>query len=60
MENDASLKAVTSKSIRKLDKVKSILDKLTKTGVVTTPYYAKAYPRHFRNLGRDTPPLIHI
>lgn len=55
-----SLKETASMSIRELDKAKRILDRQAKTGVVTIPYYAEAYPRYFRNLGRDAPPLIHI
>ena len=60
MGNDGFLKTVASGSIRELDKAKRILDRQAKAGVVTIPYYAEAYPRHFRNLGRDAPPLIHI
>ena len=60
MEYDGSLKAVVSKSIYELDKAKRILDRQAKAGVVTIPYYAETYPRHFRNLGMDAPPLIHV
>ena len=45
---------------RELDKAKRILDRQVKAGVVTIPYYAETYPRHFRNLGMDAPPLIHV
>ena len=60
MESDGSLKAVASESIRELDKAKRILDRQAKAGVATIPYYAETYPRHFRNLGMDAPPLIHV
>lgn len=60
MEYDGSLKAVVSKSTCELDKAKRILDRQVKAGVVTIPYYAETYPRHFRNLGMDAPPLIHV
>lgn len=58
--NNSSLKAVAAKSIHELDKAKRILDRQAKAGVITIPYYAEEYPRHFRNLGSDAPPLIHI
>ena len=60
MEYAGSLKAVVSKSTSELDKAKRILDRQAKAGVVTIPYYAETYPRHFRNLGMDAPPLIHV
>ena len=60
MEYAGSLKAVVSKSTSELDKAKRILDRQAKAGVVTIPYYAETYPRHFRNLGMDPPPLIHV
>lgn len=60
MEYGGSLKAVVSKSIHELDKAKRILDRQAKAGVATIPYYAETYPRHFRNLGMDAPPLIHV
>lgn len=60
IENNSSLKAVAAKSIHELGKAKRLLDRQAKAGVVTIPYYAEAYPRHFRNLGWDAPPLIHI
>lgn len=60
MENGGSLKAVVSGAVRELDKAKRILERQAKAGMATIPYYAEAYPRHFRNLGRDAPPLIHI
>ena len=60
MVNDGSLKTVVSESTHELDKAKRILDRQAKAGVITIPYYAETYPRHFRNLGRDAPLLIHI
>ena len=60
MEYAGSLKAVVSKSTSELDKAKRILDRQAKAGVVTIPYYAETYSRHFRNLGMDAPPLIHV
>ena len=60
MENDGSLKAVVSESFHELDKAKRILDRQAKAGVAAIPYYAETYPRHFRNLGMDAPPLIHV
>ena len=60
MEYGGSLKAIVSKSTSELDKAKRILDRQVKAGVVTIPYYAETYPRHFRNLGMDAPPLIHV
>lgn len=60
IENNSSLKAVAVKSMHELDRAKRILDRQAKAGVVTIPYYAEEYPCHFRNLGRDAPPLIHI
>lgn len=47
-------------SIRELDKARRILDRQAKAEVVTIPYYDEAYPRHFRSLCEDTPPLIHV
>ena len=60
MEYNDSLKDIVSKSTSELDKAKRILDSQVKAGVVTIPYYAETYPRHFRNLGMDAPPLIHV
>ena len=60
MEYGGSLKAIVSKSTSELDKAKRTLDRQVKAGVVTIPYYAETYPRHFRNLGMDAPPLIHV
>ena len=60
MEYNDSLKAVVSKSIHELDKAKRILGRQAKAGVATIPYYAETYPRHFRNLDMDAPPLIHV
>ena len=57
---EAPLNTVASMSIRELDKAKRILDRQTKAGVVTIPYYDEAYPHHFRNLCGDAPPLIHV
>ncbi len=51
---------MVSMSIYELDKAKRILDRQEKAGVVTIPYYAETYPRHFRNLDMDAPPLIHV
>ena len=60
MEYNDSLKAVASESTHELDKAKRILDRQAKAGVVTIPYYAETYPRHFCNLCMDAPPLIHV
>lgn len=60
IENNGSLKPVAAKYIHELDKAKRILDRQAKAGVITIPYYAEEYPRRFRNLGWDAPPLIHI
>lgn len=55
-----SLKETASMSIRELDRAKRILDRQRKAGVITIPYCDEAYPHHFRNLGRDAPPLVHV
>lgn len=60
MEYAGSLKTLVSKSTSELAKARRILDRQTKAGVVTIPYYDDMYPRHFRNLGIDAPPLIHV
>ena len=59
-EVNERLKMTAAKASRELDKAKRILNRQAKAGVVTIPYYADDYPRHFRNLCNDAPPLIHV
>lgn len=54
------LREIAQKSRRELDKARYILERQAKAGVVTIPYYADEYPRHFCGLGNDAPPLIHV
>lgn len=60
IQTDGFLMTVIPKSIRELDKTRRILDRQAKAGVVTIPYYAEVYPRLFRSLGGDAPPVIHV
>ena len=60
MKYAGALKTLVSKSTSELAKARRILGRQTKAGVITIPYYDDMYPRHFRNLGIDAPPLIHV
>lgn len=60
VQTNGYLREIAQKSRRELDKARYILEKQAKAGVVTIPYYADEYPRHFCGLGNDAPPLIHV
>ena len=60
VQTNGYLREIAQKSRRELDKARYILERQAKTGVVTIPYYADEYPRHFCGLGNDAPPLIHV
>ena len=47
-EYNEQLRRTAKKAIRELDKAKRILDRQTKAGVITIPYYADDYPRHLK------------
>lgn len=60
VQTNGYLREIAQKSRRELDKARYILERQAKAGVVTIPYYADEYPRHFCGLGNDAPPLIHV
>ena len=60
VQTNGYLRDIAQKSRRELDKARYILERQAKAGVVTIPYYADEYPRHFCGLGDDAPPLIHV
>lgn len=60
VQTNGYLREIAQKSHRELDKARYILERQAKAGVVTIPYYADEYPRHFCGLGDDAPPLIHV
>lgn len=60
VQTNRYLREIAQKSRRELDKARYILERQAKAGVVTIPYYADEYPRHFCGLGNDAPPLIHV
>ena len=60
VQTNGYLRELAQKSRRELDKARYILERQAKAGVVTIPYYADEYPRHFCGLGNDAPPLIHV
>ena len=60
VQTNGYLREIAQKSRRELDKARYILERQAKAGVVTIPYYADAYPRHFCGLGNGAPPLIHV
>ena len=60
VQTNGYLREIAQKSRRELDKARYILERQAKAGVVTIPYYADEYPRHFCSLGDDAPPLIHV
>lgn len=60
VQTNGYLREIAQKSRRELDKARYILERQAKAGVVTIPYYADEYPRHFCGLGDDAPPLIHV
>lgn len=60
VQTNGYLREIAQKSRRELDKARYILERQAKAGVVTIPYYADEYPRHFCGLGNDAPPFIHV
>ena len=60
VQTNGYLREIAQKSRRELDKARYILERQAKAGVVTIPYYADEYPRHFCGLGNDAPPLIQV
>ena len=60
VQTNGYLREIAQKSRRELDKARYILERQAKAGIVTIPYYADEYPRHFCSLGDDAPPLIHV
>ena len=60
VQTNGYLREIAQKSRRELGKARYILERQAKAGVVTIPYYADEYPRHFCGLGDDAPPLIHV
>ena len=60
VQTNGYLREIAQKSHRELDNARYILERQAKAGVVTIPYYADEYPRHFCGLGDDAPPLIHV
>ena len=60
VQTNGYLREIAQKSRREVDKARYILERQAKAGVVTIPYYADEYPRHFCGLGNDAPPLIHV
>ena len=60
VQTNGYLREIAQKSRRELGKARYILERQAKAGVVTIPYYADEYPRHFCGLGNDAPPLIHV
>ena len=60
VQTNGYLREIAQKSRRELDKARYILERQAKAGVVTIPYYADEYPRHFCGLGNDAPLLIHV